>query len=259
MLKNIIITAGGTIEKVDNVRNIRNMSTGKLGAIICNTILANNSEFIEKIYYITTKHSVMPENNKKIEFIYITGVEELKQVAEKLLKNYSIDYFIHSMAVSDYTVDYVSDINKLSDEVAKAIINIKGQDITQEELKEVIKNVMRAPNSVIDRETKISSFQDNMFIYLKQAPKVISFIKNWSPDIKLIGFKLLSNVLEKELIDVATKLLEKNNCDYVIANDLSTIKNGTHKAFILDKEGKRQEILGKQAIAEYISDIIKDN
>lgn len=259
MLKNIVITAGGTIEKVDDVRNITNMSTGKLGATICNTILADISEEIGKIYYVTTKHSIMPEKNEKIEFVYITGVYELKQAIENLLKNFKMDYFIHSMAVSDYTVEYVSTAKRLTTELTKQIIKAKDDIETEEQLYSVIEHVVQFPNDIINRHTKISSVENGMIIKMKQAPKIISFIKQWNPDVKLIGFKLLSNVEEAELVSVATKLLEKNNCDYVVANDLSVIRKGTHKALVIDKNGEKTTVNGKNAIAQYLKDIIKTN
>lgn len=259
MLKNIIITAGGTIERVDDVRNITNMSTGKLGATICNTILADISEEIAKIYYVTTKHSIMPEINEKIEFVYISSVYELKQAVENLLKNFKIDYFIHSMAVSDYTVEYVSTTSRLATELTKKIASSEGEITTQEDLYSIVKHTVQSPDDVMNRQTKMSSAEDGMIIKLKQAPKIISFIKEWNRDVKLIGFKLLSNVSEGELITVATKLLEKNNCDYVVANDLSMIKKGTHKAFIIDKYGAKIQINGKDAIAQHIKGIIKGN
>ena len=38
-MKKIIITAGGTTEPIDNVRKITNVSTGKLGSLICDNML----------------------------------------------------------------------------------------------------------------------------------------------------------------------------------------------------------------------------
>ena len=39
-MKKIVITAGGTSEKIDQVRKITNSSTGKLGMTIANHLLA---------------------------------------------------------------------------------------------------------------------------------------------------------------------------------------------------------------------------
>ena len=40
-------------------------------------------------------------------------------------------------------------------------------------------------------ESKISSASDYQVLFLKKTPKVISLVKQWNPDIQLIGFKLL--------------------------------------------------------------------
>ena len=41
----------------------------------------------------------------------------MKNAVEKVLTENKIDIFIHSMAISDYYVDYVSTINSLSNEL----------------------------------------------------------------------------------------------------------------------------------------------
>ena len=48
----IIITAGGTSEKIDNVRKITNSSSGKLGSVIATKLLELPDDKIEKIYYV---------------------------------------------------------------------------------------------------------------------------------------------------------------------------------------------------------------
>ena len=53
-MKKIIITAGGTSEKIDNVRKITNSSTGKLGMTIANYLLKENNDLL--IYYICSKN-----------------------------------------------------------------------------------------------------------------------------------------------------------------------------------------------------------
>ena len=45
----IIITAGGTSEKIDNVRKITNSSSGKLGCTIANKLIELHEEKIAKI------------------------------------------------------------------------------------------------------------------------------------------------------------------------------------------------------------------
>lgn len=235
MKSKIIITAGGTSEKIDNVRKITNSGSGKLGFTIANKLIETNSDNIEKIYYICAKESYKPTNSKT-EVIEISGTNELAETVKDLLTNQEIDYFIHSMAVSDYTVDYVTTAEKIAFEIE----NNKNSDITS-----IIVNYKDGI-----KDSKISSYEENLIIKLKKTPKIISMIKDISPKTFLVGFKLLDNVSESQLLDVAIKLKDKNKCDIVVANDLRNIRNGSHKAFIIRKDNTYKNADGKEDIAE---------
>jgi phosphopantothenate-cysteine ligase len=75
--------------------------------------------------------------------------------------------------------------------------------------------------------------KDTMSINLKPLPKIISKIKEWSPNSKLVGFKLLVDSTDEELIDNAKKSIIVNHCDMVVANDLRDIKNNAHRLIIV--------------------------
>ncbi len=229
-MKKIIITAGGTSEKIDNVRKITNSSSGKLGMLIANQLLDENDDL--KIYYVCSKNSLRPLNDK-VEIIEIDGTMDLKSKIENILLSEHIDYFIHLMAVSDYMTDYVTTIEKIKESINK-----------NSDVDEVFKNVETMVGN------KISSYEDNLVIVLKPTPKIISIIKNISPSTYLIGFKLLDGVSKEELINVAKKLRNKNKCDLVVANDLSTIRNGEHIAYIIDTNNEIEEAHGKDDIAQ---------
>ncbi len=229
-MKKIVITAGGTSEKIDNVRKITNSSSGKLGMTIANHLLKENDDLI--IYYVCSKNSLRPLD-KRIKVIEIDDTISLKNKIENLLLNEKIDYFIHSMAVSDYMTDYVTTIER-----------IKASIKNTSNLEEAFSNIE------IINGNKISSYEDNLVIVLKQTPKIISIIKDLSPQTYLVGFKLLDGVSKEELISVAKKLRDKNKCDLVVANDLATIRNGEHIAYIIDKNNEIEESHGKDDIAK---------
>lgn len=217
-MKTVVITAGGTSEKIDNVRKITNSSTGKLGKVIANELIREVPDI--KIYYICSKSSLRPIN-KNIEIIEIDGTLDLKTKVENLLKNNKIDYFIHSMAVSDYMVDYVTTAQKLASEIESSNYS-------------TLDTITKFNNGF--NENKISSHKNNLIIMLKRTPKIISIIKKISPKTFLVGFKLLDGVTKDKLINTAKKLRDKNKCDLVVANDLSNIRNGNHIAYIIDNQ-----------------------
>lgn len=231
-MQKIIITAGGTSEKIDNVRKITNSGTGKLGLAIANHLAKKDV----MIYYVCSKNAVRPSNMANIKVIEIEGTKDLKQTIETLLTTEKIDYFIHSMAVSDYTTDYVTTIER-----------IKSSLQSKDDIDEALKNVQTITGS------KISSSEDNLVIVLKPTPKIISMIKTLSPETYLVGFKLLDNVSKEHLIAVATKLRDKNHCDLVVANDLEDIRNGNHLAYIIDKQDTIEEAYNKEDIARKLT------
>ena len=107
---NIVITAGGTSEYIDSVRKITNSGSGKLGATIAEELSKRNN--IDNIYYIHTPKAILPKGNK-FTFIKVINTKDVEIAVKEILKNKKIDWFIHSMAISDYFVDYVSNINIL--------------------------------------------------------------------------------------------------------------------------------------------------
>lgn len=236
---NIVITAGGTSEYIDKVRKITNSGTGKLGAIIANTLVKNQN--IEKIFYICTEKAILPTENKKIKIIKTINTQSVKDAVENVLTKNKIDWFIHSMAISDYSVDYVTNFKILEKELQNST------DIT---------NTLKTPTVTLDNNKKLSSDEDNLIVVLKKTPKIIGLIKDISPNTKLIGFKLLENVEKEYLFEIALRLLNKNRCDYVIANDLKDIKGGNHKAFLINNE-INIELNGKEEIALQIDKIIR--
>lgn len=241
MGKNVVITSGGTSEYIDKVRKITNSGTGKLGSLIANSFAIK--EDIDIIFYIHTPKAILPNVNKKcFKLIEVTDTNSVKDAVEKVLKENKIDLFIHTMAISDYYVDYVSTIQMITDEV----LDNKFQDV---------ENILKNPSKTLDNSSKLSSSEDNLVVVLKQTPKIISMIKELSPKTKLIGFKLLENVTKEYLFEVARKLMNKNNCDFVVANDLKDIKNGNHKAFLISKDENEIEMNGKEEIAKILSEI----
>lgn len=222
----VVITAGGTSEKIDNVRKITNSSTGKLGLCIANEFLKTVEDV--EITYICSKEAFCP-NDDRVKIKRIIGVDDLEREVRNVLENNDIDVFIHSMAVSDYKVDYVSTLEKLKN----------NEEFTM-------------------TDNKISSSLSDLVIVLKPTKKIISIIKDISPNTYLVGFKLLDNVTKDKLIEVATNLMIKNKCNLVVANDLENIRNGKHIGYIIDEENNVIEAEGKDDIAKKLVRRIKN-
>jgi phosphopantothenoylcysteine synthetase/decarboxylase len=81
-----------------------------------------------------------------------------------------------------------------------------------------------------------------MSIQLKSLPKLISGIKRKCPNTFLVGFKLLVDSTEKELITAAEQSIKQNDCDIILANDLRDIQNDNHTIHVVFKDKQRGNI-----------------
>ncbi len=242
-MKTVLITSGGTIEPIDGVRGITNFATGKLGSVIAETL--QNC----RIFFVKNIKSAMPEiQSNHLTVIETTDTQSVQNAMNDIMNTHHVDYFIHSMAISDYTVDKVVNINDI----------VQLLDDTNQYSKNDIINLINHPPT-INNQSKVSSSISQPLIYLKQTPKIIDTIKkNW-PHVKLIGFKLLNNVPHQELIDVAMKSLIRTDADFIIANDLTQISNDKHHAYILNKNGVAFETHTKKDLAHTLNSIINSD
>lgn len=203
----ILVTSGGTSEAIDSVRSITNHSSGRLGKIITETLLKAGHE----VCLITTFQAVKPVNHPNLTIIEIKNTADLLQVMKDKVMNYQV--LIHSMAVSDYTPVYMTGFEEVQ----------ASQDLTE---------FLNRKN----QETKVSSKDEVQVLFLKKNPKIISLVKEWNPSIHLIGFKLLVNVNQEYLIQIARESLEKNQADLIVANDLTQIHADQHVAHLVEKD-----------------------
>ena len=232
-MKKILITAGPTNEYIDEVMKITNMSTGRLGIELTRNYLESG----DKVTLIGTRsifRSGLFERynlaiNPNLKSIPIETTEDMF-LALKQESNTTYDLVIHSSAVGDYKPEFTFRMEDLATELVNAIAEGK---TTEEELLTILTN----PSCKVDDESKISSYEPHLTVKLTLTPKLISHLREWYPNATLVGFKLLENVSKEHLIEVATKLCVKNNIDYIIANDLSDLRQGQHLSFLVNKNG----------------------
>lgn len=245
-----IITAGSTSEDIDTVRSITNHATGMLGRKIAETLVEKGGDSVTKIDYICEQAAQMPEL-PGIEIFTVHGVDQTVETLRRLLSSRPIAAVVHSMAVSDYTVQAAADIDRLADALAGQLKN--GAAVTRENLRVLLYHAL-TDNAALHRQGKLSSNVEHMLLLLQKTPKIIGLVKTLSPDTRLVGFKLLDGVPYTELIDTAYALLVRNSCDFVLANDLQSIRNGRHTGYLVERDRTVTKATGKAAIASLIVD-----
>jgi len=199
--KKILITSGGTKEKIDNVRFITNLSTGKTGSNLACDLYLNGHD----VTLIKSKESVQPE--LKINTLEYDDFLDLKELVKSELSDNSYDAIFHLAAISDYSP---------------------------------YKLVIENENIELPSDGKINSSHESISINFKRNDKIINRIKSWSTnkDIKLIGFKFLIEHSFHEKGNIIKKLFSDSDAEYLVFNSFDNRIDGEQTNFeIHSKDG----------------------
>ena len=121
--KKVLITAGGTKERIDPVRYISNDSSGKMGYALAEDAVKKGAEVI----LISATTALPVPKSVKIEY-----VESAREMQEKVLNHFSsVDIAIMVAAVSDYRVKEpaTQKMKKTDDEDEITLTLVKNSDI----------------------------------------------------------------------------------------------------------------------------------
>lgn len=118
MNKNILITAGGTREKIDPVRYITNNSSGKMGYSLAKMASLMGA----KVTLVSTRRNLkLPVNLKEV--IYCDSAQEMYDIV--MSKKNNMDYIIKCAAVSDFKVKNVCDKKIKKDDMKEFKIDLE--------------------------------------------------------------------------------------------------------------------------------------
>ena len=95
--RKVVLTGGGTIEKIDDIRYISNFSSGKMAASLATALYYKGAD----VSLITTKNSIIPQD---IKTILVQSTQEMYNFTKQELatKSTKKPYFFSVAAVSDY-------------------------------------------------------------------------------------------------------------------------------------------------------------
>ncbi len=194
--KRIIITSGGTCEKIDEVRYITNRSSGKMGSAIAEECYTRGAE----VLILRAKNSIKPRFLIQEELFVTT--EDLYELVKKNIANF--DVIFHVAAVSDFKAEKPSagkissdksvKLNlvpqiKISDQVKKLNPNIKliifkaEYGLTEKELIKAAENKLKESQAdaivANDVSRKDSGFEadNNEVIVVHKVDKVCKVYK----------------------------------------------------------------------------------
>jgi len=194
----VLITSGGTISKIDDVRHIGNFSKGTTGALIAEEFLRNNA-VVHYVYGSGAKRPFRKDLELNLEKSFDKEIERIKEVKEEF-DNYKSNLHEYSIETFDDYYGTVKDI------------------LTKKPIDVAVLAAAVSDYGAKQAEGKISSDMDTMQLELYKNPKIISLVKEWKPDVFQVGFKLLSGVKIEELIDIAYQHGIKNHSNLTVAN-----------------------------------------
>ena len=208
---NVVVTGGGTIAPIDDVRLMTNVSSGRFAAAISEACLDRGAT----VWHIHTVSAQLPFK-RFAEFALDDGdpAQELLRLARLREKWLSQRDRLHLVPLKIGNVDDYS-------ATLKQVLQSRAID------------VVFLPMAVADFEPepqpgKLSSEAESLVVSCRRTPKVIRLVRDWSPSVYLVGFKLLSHVSREELIVRAEAACRGNRADLTVANDLQTLRQGRH-------------------------------
>jgi phosphopantothenoylcysteine decarboxylase/phosphopantothenate--cysteine ligase len=111
-------------------------------------------------------------------------------------------------------------------------------------------------------ESKMASGKDKLSVDLEPTPKIIEAVREKYKKMFIVGFKVESEVTDKELEKRARVKIDAGICDLVVANDAyrEGVAFGTHtnEVLIVGSEGvvKKVPLSSKRDVAREIVDVI---
>lgn len=172
----VVVTAGGTREQIDDVRFIGNFASGSLGHALAEEF----TELGSRVLLLAPRETL--ERHGKIPGAAYLPFTDFESLQTRMTNLDSPQIIIHSAAVSDYSPEKTNG--------------------------------------------KISSDEDELTIRMRRNPKILGALRGiFGANVYIVGFKLLSNVSEEELIETARRQIETSQTDMCIANDLQKLRS----------------------------------
>lgn len=217
--KSILITAGGTRERIDSVRYIANISSGRTASSLADDLTTAG----HSVTWLGAEDAVQPVSVNKLEFYY--SFADLQSQLQTLLGFIDYDVVIHAAAVGDFRVARV--------EAADG-------------------------GSINGHGGKLSSESD-LVVRLKRNPKLLEKLKDWSknPALHVIGFKLTDTDDLQQRLAAVRNQLDNSGVDAVVHNDLSDISEAGHTFRLHTRGDKPIHCENSEALAMSIDNLLE--
>lgn len=221
---NVLITAGGTIAPLDDVRLLTNRSTGRFASALAEAFLRRGAQVT---YIATTPQTLHPlaEPAHKAEEPEVDAAELRRRLVTHLAQQNNHRGMLRRIVLKTGTVaDYAATLEAEATSCPWDIILLAA----------AVSDYEPAPMA-----GKIASDAEEITITLKRTPKVIRQVRDWAgADTMLVGFKLTSRATDAEMVEIATRACATNRADLTIVNDQTSVATGRHRVGLVRSNGR---------------------
>jgi phosphopantothenoylcysteine synthetase/decarboxylase len=235
---NLLVTAGNTQARIDKVRCLTNIFTGRTGASIALcaherghdvTLLTSHPEAVQDLHANTITCL-----ERWHLFCYRT-FEELQSLMKSMIGGQVFDVVIHSAAVSDYLA-------------AGVYAPVPGTHFQPDNGRW---NAGASSPSLVDRRAgKVKSDEPELWLRLVRAPKLVDAIRSeWGFLGLLVKFKLEVGITDDDLLQVAERSRTQSAADLMVAN---TLEGAAAYAFVGPRNGNYQRVSRRELPARLL-------
>lgn len=219
----ILVTAGNTQARLDKVRCLTNIFTGRTGASIALhaharghdvTLLTSHPEAVSAPHVAAL--------GERWNLVRFSTFEDLHGLLATHLNNQPPDAVIHSAAVSDYLVAGI---------YAPATVTQFQQESGR----------WSADAMLLDRRAgKVKSDEAELWLRLVRAPKLVDLIRPaWHFRGLLVKFKLEVGLSDDALLQIAERSRTQSAADLMVAN---TLEGAATYAYLGPRDGAYQRV-----------------
>lgn len=230
----ILLTSGGTKVPIDRVRSITNMSRGTFPAKIAYEMMMaghrvarpnGRRSVIDRLSFLYARDSRRPFD---LHVDIYHPDYDLKETMSQLI---ALDNDYHLAGKGIISQEWFRDFDGYRESLFRLLHPLSWGPVDLVVLAAAVSDYLVA--NYVDGKIRSS---EELNIALTPAEKLIGSVKQKCPNCRLVGFKLMVDSTDDQLIDAAKQSISDNGCDLVVANDLRDIQNDNHRVHLVTED-----------------------